>query len=238
MNCEIITIGDEYLYGKADFSAAHQIYEHISGMGFDIDSQTVISSDMSQFSSLFNTAMRRSDLIIVIGGFSNPHTGSSREAVARALNIKMVNNLKIERKIKEHYELIGERFLSAYASLSLFPKNSIIFPNDIGVVYGSCIDVVDHKILILPGEPEELENMFSKYVIPHLEPLRNTVYCERKICLFGTSEDAVVKKLKVNFATHNNRITTTQKGGCTIINLTNHFFRFLFTQFAKYQGNS
>ncbi len=219
MNCEIITIGDEYLYGKADSSAIFRIYEHISGMGFDVESQTVIASDMIQFPALFNTAMRRSDLIIVIGGFSNPYTLSSRQTIAKALNIKMVNNIKIERRIKELCELLGERFSNIYASLSQFPKNSIIFPNDTGVAYGSCIDVVDHKILILPSNSEELDNMFTKYVIPHLEPLRNTVYCERKICLFGISESTVSKKLKVNFETHNSRITTVQKGGCTIITL-------------------
>lgn len=219
MNCEIITIGDEHLYGKADLSAVFRIYEHISGMGFDIASQTVIGSDMSQFASLFNTAIRRSDLIIVIGGFSNPHTLSSREAIAKALNIKMVNNPKIERHIKEFCEILGERFSNAYASLAQFPKNSIIFPNDTGVVYGNCIDIVDHKILILPSETEELENMFLKYVVPHLEPLRSTVFCERKICLFGISESAVAKRLKNNFETHNSRITTVQKGGCTIVSL-------------------
>ena len=107
MNCEIITIGDEYLFGKADNSSALRISEYISGMGFDIKTQTVVSSGMNQLTSIFNAALRRSQLLIVIGGISGMHTVSSRETIARALNIKMVNNIKVEQKIKEHYEAKG-----------------------------------------------------------------------------------------------------------------------------------
>ncbi|MBQ7045785.1 MAG: nicotinamide-nucleotide amidohydrolase family protein [Clostridia bacterium] len=219
MNCEIITIGDEYLYGKADLSAVFHIYDHINGMGFNVDMQTIIASDMNQFMPIFNTAMRRSQLIVIIGGFSNLNAGTSREIVAKALSIPLVHHPKIERMIQKQAETSEDRFFNAYASLAKFPKNSTIFPNEIGLVRGTCIDVINHKILVLPGNTHELEQMFTKYVVPHIEPLRNTACAERKICLFGTDEDAVLKRLKATFETQSNHITTVQKGGCTIINL-------------------
>jgi len=174
MIAEIITVSKEILLGEQLNSSAKYISKELSILGIDINRSTVTDYDKSKLQSLFNEALSRSDIVIILGGLGVYKSNLTKDVVAKKYNeplffnqemyLRLVNNLKAINKynVKVTRALLTEAYVL---------KNSINLVCKYSTTSGFIYNSRDNKhVICLPIENKELISMYLSNVKPYLMP--------------------------------------------------------------------
>ena len=66
--CEIITIGDEILYGHILDTNAKWLSKSLSEIGVKINKRSTISDDFNQIKNTLESSLKENNIIIITGG--------------------------------------------------------------------------------------------------------------------------------------------------------------------------
>ncbi|SHH12814.1 competence/damage-inducible protein A [Tepidibacter thalassicus] len=188
MNAEILCVGTELLLGDIVNTNAQFIAKELADLGIFVYYQSVVGDNPKRIKNSFEIAFSRADLVIVTGGLGPTKDDITKEVAAEYFNEKLVLDESSFNKIKEYFESQNRKMVEGNKKQAYFPKDSIILPNDYGTAPG-CIIEKDKKILILlPGPPKEMINMFKSYVIPYLNKYQDKVLVSKVLRLCGIGE--------------------------------------------------
>ena len=172
MNAEIIAIGSELLTPwRQDTNSLH-VTEGLNRLGVTVIFKTIVGDRPKHLVDAVRTALRRTDIIVVMGGLGPTEDDLTREAVAEALKIG----------IKRNPDLIAQLYMRAAQRRMTMTRNNekqadviegaITLENPNGSASGQWLDTVfgEHRklVLLLPGPPSELKPMFDEQCVPRL----------------------------------------------------------------------
>ena len=107
MNLSIISIGTELNLGLILNENSRYIAERITGLGIECKYIYTVGDDSDEISNVLRHSLQFSDLVIITGGLGPTDDDVTRNAVASALNLKLirdrdldVTSLKFIRKTK------------------------------------------------------------------------------------------------------------------------------------------
>ena len=165
MYAYIVAIGDELLTGKTLDYNSHWIAKRLTGLGVQVLRITVIPDDIASISEVIKDAVNRNiDIIITTGGLGPTPGDVTLEAIAKALDRKLILHEDALRMIKDRYEqLFKLGFVSSpeispeREKMAKIPEGGMPFFNPIGVAPGVLIQYAENKYVIaLPGVPSEM----------------------------------------------------------------------------------
>lgn len=175
MRVYVIAVGDELLSGRVLDYNTHWVAKRLSGMGFTVVGACIVPDDKGEIVEAVKRAASKADLVITMGGLGPTPGDITLEAVADALNRKLVLSeeaLKmVDRRYMELYELghvkepgaRGER-----AKMALLPEGGKPVFNEVGVAPGVIVESEGKLLVALPGVPSEMMYLLEK-VIPLIE---------------------------------------------------------------------
>jgi nicotinamide-nucleotide amidase len=139
--------------------------------------------------------MKRSDVIIFMGGLGPTEDDLTREAVAEALGLKLVRDAAIVKKLEERFAKRGYKFSANNAKQADVIESATVLPNANGTAPGQWIsgkyDGKDRILILLPGPPMELTSLFEAECVPRLKvkiPEQHIAVREMKIALMPESQ--------------------------------------------------
>src|SRR5688572_27219693 len=104
---EVIAVGSELLgWTRLDTNSLF-IAEQLSLLGIALKGKAVVGDDRARLAEVFSRALDRADLVILTGGLGPTDDDLTREAVADALGLELVEDEAITAAIRQRFERRG-----------------------------------------------------------------------------------------------------------------------------------
>lgn len=221
MTVELICVGTEILLGNIVNTNAAYLAEKCAGLGLSCYFQTVVGDNEERLTMVLETAMKRSDIVILSGGLGPTEDDLTKEVCAKVCGKKLVMDEHSKERIASYFENRGIEATENNWKQAMIPKGAIVLDNHNGTAPGVIIETKETKVILLPGPPGELIPMFEESVVPYLQKLTSQIIVSQmvKICGVGESKAETMVKDLIDGQT-NPTIATYAKTGEVHIRVT------------------
>jgi len=169
MLAEIITIGNELLYGRIANQNAQYISTQLTQAGFRVIQITTIPDEIGEIIEALSGAKKRGvEVVITTGGL-----GPTSDDLTRAAFLKYFNYPSTASNL-------------AWSAIE----------NHLGTAPGICCKQDNQVTIALPGVPAEMQSMLQQRVLPYLKSQFNLpTFYQKTICTIGIVEEELARIL-------------------------------------------
>ncbi|MDI3534136.1 MAG: nicotinamide-nucleotide amidase [Thermosediminibacterales bacterium] len=196
MNAEIISIGTELLLGQILNTNAQYLSKSLASIGINVYYRTEVGDNQKRLKSVFETALKRSDLIITTGGLGPTEDDLTKETIADVLGLELEEDFEALQSIKNYFEKIKVKMTNNNKKQALIPKGSIALPNRQGTAPGVLIEKNNKTVFMLPGPPNEMMAMYKEHVEPYLIKRGQGIIKSKVLKFIGIGESSLEEKIK------------------------------------------
>jgi competence/damage-inducible protein CinA-like protein len=168
MDAEIIAVGSELLTPERVDTNSLFLTGQLNGLGVEVVTKSVIGDDLNRLAGAVRQAMARSEIVILCGGLGPTEDDRTREAVAAALDRKLVFHPEIAELLEQRFALMKRKMAEVNKRQALIIEGADILPNDRGTAPGQWIEQAGAYVMLLPGPPHELKAMFVRQCLSRL----------------------------------------------------------------------
>src|SRR5271167_4726569 len=144
----------------------------LNELGISVAFKTVVGDNLARLTSVAQTAVRRADISIFMGGLGPTEDDLTREAVADALGVELKRDHEI---VTAMYKRFAERRLQMpenNAKQADVLQGGVVLPNSRGTAPGQWLETEfegkPRIVMLLPGPPHELQALWEKACMPRL----------------------------------------------------------------------
>lgn len=163
---EVIAVGSELLgWTRLDTNSLF-ISEKLAALGIELKSKCVVGDDRRRLRELFVHALARADVVVLTGGLGPTDDDVTREVVAEALGVRLVEDPAITERIRTRFERRGMRMPEVNRRQAMVPEGARVLPNAHGTAPGLLIESPPKIAILLPGPPRELHSILEALCAP------------------------------------------------------------------------
>jgi nicotinamide-nucleotide amidase len=205
MRIEIVAVGTELLLGQIADTNSAWLGEQLALGGVDSHFHQAVGDNQERIVLALRTALARSDGVVVCGGLGPTHDDITRDAIAEVMNVKLVRDPEIMKRIGEMFSSRGRAMPESNGRQADVPERATVIPQVMGTAPG-LICPVGHKVVYaLPGVPYEMYEMFTRAVLPDLRRRMadegdSSVIVSRVVRTWGNSESGLAEVLAPRIA--------------------------------------
>ncbi len=168
MIAEIIAVGSELLTPQRMDTNSLFLTDQLNGLGVEVVTKSVIGDDLDRLADGIRRAVSRSQIVVLCGGLGPTEDDLTRDAVAAALDRKLVYHPEITAVLVERFAQLKRKMVDVNKRQAFIVEGADILPNDRGTAPGQWIDDSDSHVILLPGPPHEMKAMFTRQCLPRL----------------------------------------------------------------------
>lgn len=190
MVVELICVGTELLLGNIVNSNAAFLARECAGLGLSMYHQSVVGDNEERLYDTIQTALGRSDIIILCGGLGPTQDDLTKETVAKVFDLPLIEDEHSHERIEEYFRNSQFRIITDNNwKQAQVPEGCIVVDNANGTAPGIIVEQKGKAVILLPGPPNELIPMFRQDIVPYLKKLQpETIYSVMvKLCGVGES---------------------------------------------------
>jgi nicotinamide-nucleotide amidase len=169
MNVEIISIGDELLYGKTINTNASWIGEQLSMIGFEIEKVSTISDKAQAIKSTVQLAVQTHKLVLITGGLGPTNDDITKQVLCELFQTQLEFYEPAYAAIQSFLKSRNGEMNENNKSQAWLPKDAYLIRNDCGTAWGMWFEWNNSTIISMPGVPFEMKYMMQAYIIPKLK---------------------------------------------------------------------
>lgn len=197
MSAELITIGDELLYGQTIDTNAAFIGEKLSEAGIELDFHTTVGDQPDNLMNAIAQALNRVDIVLTTGGLGPTHDDITKKVICKFFKRQLVFHEDILKKLEKKYASRGMTMPYINQNQALLPQGVKFIDNKTGSALGIIIEEMGKIFIAMPGVPNEMKSMVTEHVIPMLKRrVSLQVILHRIIRTTGITESAIYEKVK------------------------------------------
>ena len=194
MRGELIFVGTELLLGQIVNTNAAYLGENLASLGVDLYHSSVVGDNLNRIKETIQTALARSDLVLITGGLGPTFDDITREGIAAAINRELVYDPQVMAQIEEHFTRVRHKILPIHRRQAYVLSSCCqVAPNPVGSAPGLIIDVGGKWIIAMPGVPREMKRMCEDTIFPWImeKAGKNVIQSKiLKVCGMGESNVA------------------------------------------------
>jgi nicotinamide-nucleotide amidase len=168
MNAEIIAAGSELLTAERVDTNSLYLTGELNNLGVEVTAKAVIGDDRDRLADAVRAALSRSAIVILSGGLGPTEDDVTREAVALALDRKLVFHPEIAEQIEERFARMKRKMVEVNKRQAFVIEGAGVLPNDRGTAPGQWVEESGGVVILLPGPPHELKAMFERQCLVRL----------------------------------------------------------------------
>ena len=169
MNAEIVAVGSEMLTPeRVDTNSLHLTAE-LNKLGVEVTAKYVVGDHLERLAGVVRLALLRSQIVILSGGLGPTEDDLTREAVAAALDRKLIYHPEIAEALEQRFARLNRKMAEVNKRQAFVIEGADILPNHRGTAPGQWIEESGTVVMLLPGPPHELKSMFASQCMPRLE---------------------------------------------------------------------
>ncbi|WP_099468527.1 competence/damage-inducible protein A [Konateibacter massiliensis] len=204
MVVELISVGTEILLGNIVNTNASFLAEKCATLGLSLYYQTSVGDNQKRVEETLQTALGRSDVVIMTGGLGPTQDDLTKEAASEVMGKELVEDPHTRQRITQYFSKNQTIITENNWKQALVPDGAIVVDNDNGTAPGIIIEDGGKTVILLPGPPNELIPMFTKDIAPYLNKLQPETIYSRMIKLCGIGESAAETMIKDMIAEQTN----------------------------------
>ena len=195
MKIEILAVGSELLTPSFADTNSLELTRRLNDLGLDVVRKTIVGDDADEIAAFIRDAVRRADLMIVMGGLGPTDDDKTREACAAALNRPLLYRAEIYESIRQRFLRRGRDLPPSNAKQAYVIEGAEVLPNPNGTAPGQRLVEGSCEIILLPGPPKELLPMFEDEVWPRLRARGHGLTGRRVLKITGMGESDVETRI-------------------------------------------
>jgi nicotinamide-nucleotide amidase len=168
MNAEIIAVGSEMLTPQRVDTNSLYLTAELNNLGVEVVTKCVIGDDRERLADAIQRALSRSAILIVSGGLGPTEDDLTREAMAMALDRKLVFRPEIADALEQRFLKLKRKMAEVNKRQAFVIQGAEILANDRGTAPGQWVEESGAVAMLLPGPPHELKSMFERQCLPRL----------------------------------------------------------------------
>lgn len=171
MNAEIIAVGSEMLTPDRVDTNSLFLTDQLNSIGVEVAQKCVIGDDRERLAEMVRRAVSRSPIVILSGGLGPTEDDVTRDAVALALDRKLVYHAEIAEALEARFAQMKRKMAEVNRRQAFVIEGAEVLPNDRGTAPGQWVEESGAVVMLLPGPPHELKAMFTRQCLPRLARL-------------------------------------------------------------------
>lgn len=194
---EIISIGDEILYGQTLDTNSHWISGQLDQLGIQVVRKITIGDGRDEILTAFKEAEQRADIILITGGLGPTNDDLTKPCLVEYFNTVLERNEEMLTNIANLFQARGREMTSLNEAQADLPANCLPILNAIGTAPGMWFDRNNKVFISMPGVPYEMKRMMTDIILPKLkqEWVQGGIY-HRMIRTIGIPESKLADLIK------------------------------------------
>lgn len=168
MNAEIVAVGSEMLTPERVDTNSLFLTAELNNLGIEVVSKYVVGDHVERLAAAVRLALSRSEVVILSGGLGPTEDDLTRDAVAQALDRKLIFHPEIAEALEQRFARLNRKMARINKRQAFIIEDAAILPNERGTAPGQWIEVSGSVVMLLPGPPHELKAMFERQCLPRL----------------------------------------------------------------------
>ncbi|KYG75784.1 damage-inducible protein CinA [Roseivirga spongicola] len=194
---EILTIGDEILYGQITDTNSQWISSELDQLGIKVVRKTTVGDTEEAILGAFAEAEARADMVLITGGLGPTNDDLTMPMLAQYFDSEIVMNESVLTHVKHFFESRGRTFTELNKRQALAPKAAEVLHNELGTAPGTWYEKNGKVFVSMPGVPHEMKNLMKTLVLPKLASFFQTpVIYHKLIKTVGIGESFLADKIK------------------------------------------
>ena len=203
-------------------SGAQYIARCLGSDGLKVRENVSLCTGRRKLGQAVSSALDRSDVVIILGGMGKESGYLSRSVVAGGLGLSLVRDESCLDAVRAYCARSGEPFSADDENCADMPEGAQAFAPAYGKSPGCAVSSASQHIIMLPEAPQELAEMWGRYVSPYLGGTPSALSVTHIIRTYGAGEDYVREKLGNLTATVNPSVTVHRDGNELAIRVSAH----------------
>lgn len=166
---EIISIGDEILYGQTLDTNAHWISGELDSLGIQVARKITIGDIREEIIEAIRQAESRADIILITGGLGPTNDDLTKPCLVEYFDTHLVRNEEVLENIRNLFESRGRAISKVNEAQADLPENCTAIHNKIGTAPGMWFERNQKVIVSMPGVPYEMKQMMTDTILPNLK---------------------------------------------------------------------
>ena len=169
VTAELLTIGDEILYGQIVDTNSQWMSVALSEAGIQVVRKTTVGDVESEILTAFAEAEQRVDIILVTGGLGPTSDDLTKPCLVKHYNCGLKINEEALAEVTAFFKSRGRELTEVNRQQAALPTCCEKVANKIGTAPGMWFERNGKVLVSMPGVPHEMKLMMKDLVIPRLK---------------------------------------------------------------------
>ncbi len=197
IRAEVITIGDEILFGQITDTNTQWIGTELTNIGVRVTRKASVGDQADAILAILSEAHQRADIIILTGGLGPTKDDITKQTLCRYFNTELVLNERALAFVTAFFERRGRALTDINRTQAFLPANATYIENNWGTAPGMWIEHEGRVYVSLPGVPFEMKNLMSHAILPRLKEHFNPPVIKHKIIrTVGIGESFLAERIE------------------------------------------
>jgi nicotinamide-nucleotide amidase len=198
---EIVAVGSELLGVDRLDTNSLAVTARLHELGIEVAAKAVVGDRLDDLAAVLRQALERADLVVTTGGLGPTDDDVTREAVARVLGRRLVEDARTVERIRARFARRGLEMPEINRRQALVIEGAHLVDNEHGTAPGQWVEVDGRLVVLLPGPPRELEPMLDRVAREVLEPRAGPHRLYRRVVgIVGRTESQAEERLRPLYA--------------------------------------
>ncbi len=202
IRAEVITIGDEILFGQITDTNTQWIGTELTNIGIRVIRKTSVSDQTDAILAALDEARQRADVIIMTGGLGPTKDDITKKTLCTYFGVGLVRNETALALVTDFFEKRGRQMTDLNRGQADLPANAHYLQNDWGTAPGMWFEQDDtdgqkRVYVSLPGVPFEMKHLMTNRVLPQLrDTFEMPIIKHRMIRTIGIGESFLAERIE------------------------------------------
>ncbi|MDH4089573.1 MAG: competence/damage-inducible protein A [Cyclobacteriaceae bacterium] len=196
VTAELLTIGDEILYGQIIDTNSQWMGVNLSDAGIRVIRKTAVGDVEEDILNAFSEAESRADIVLITGGLGPTNDDLTKPCLVKYFNCALKINEEALSEVTAFFKSRGRELTEINRQQAALPTCCEKITNAVGTAPGMWFHRHGKVFVSMPGVPHEMKRMMSDLVLPKLKATFNTPVIHHKVIrTIGIGESFLADKI-------------------------------------------
>jgi nicotinamide-nucleotide amidase len=197
VKAEVITIGDEILFGQITDTNTQWISTELTNIGIRTVRKSSVGDDQQAILDILREAESRADVILITGGLGPTKDDITKTTLCKYFDTELVINEHALEIITSFFVKRGRPMTELNRQQAALPRNCTYIANHWGTAPGMWFERNGKVFISMPGVPFEMKSLMTNALLPKLKAFFKTPVIEHKMLrTVGIGESFLAERIE------------------------------------------